>query len=82
MVAGLPVLATDICGYAHYVETARAGKLIGSPYQQSVFDALLLEMLLSDENPVWQDNGINFGKYADIYNMPDRVVDIIANAIG
>jgi len=82
MVAGLPVLATDVCGYAHYVKEARAGKLVISPYQQSMFDDLLLEMLLSDEKSSWQQNGVNFGKYADIYNMPDRAADVIADAIG
>ena len=31
IVAGLPVLATDICGYGHYVEEADVGSLIQSP---------------------------------------------------
>ena len=82
MVAGLPVLATDVCGYAHYIEEAQAGKLIRSPYKQSAFDELLLQMLLSDERQTWRENGIKFGKYADIYSMPDRAVDVIVAAIG
>lgn len=82
MVAGLPVLATDICGYAHYIEDACAGELVRSPYRQTNFDQLLLAMLLSDEREKWQLNGIKFGRNADIYSMPDRAVDVIENALG
>jgi UDP-glucose:(heptosyl)LPS alpha-1,3-glucosyltransferase len=78
MVAGLPVLTTDVCGYAHYIEEADAGKIVRSPYQQSSFDALLEEMLSSNEIDKWKQNGIKFGKVADIYSMPDRAADIIA----
>ena len=82
MVTGLPVLATDVCGYAHYIEKACAGKLVPSPYQQSVFDELLLEMMFSEEKSTWHKNGIKFGKYADIYSMPDKAADLIANSVG
>lgn len=81
MVAGLPVLATDICGYAHYIEQANAGKLVYSPYQQLSFDTLLQEMLLSEDIPKWRENGIKFGRYADIYSMPDRATDVIVATI-
>ncbi len=82
MVAGLPVLATDVCGYAHYIKDADAGKLVKSPYEQEEFDRLLLEMLTSDRRAEWHENGINFGKFADIYSMPDRAADEIVSAIG
>ena len=78
MVAGLPVLATDICGYAHYITEAEAGRVVSSPYQQSSFDLALEEMLSSNEMGQWKKNGIKFGKVADIYSMPDRAADIIA----
>jgi len=81
IVAGLPVLATDICGYAHYIEEAKAGRLVKSPYQQSNFDTLLKEMLLSEDASMWKQNGIKFGRFADIYSMPDRAVDVIAATI-
>ena len=82
MVAGLPVLATAACGYAHYIQDANAGKLVPSPYSQEIFNNLLLEMLLSDERRSWQANGINFGKSADIYSMPERAADEIVDALG
>jgi len=82
MVAGLPVLATDVCGYAHYIRDAGAGRLLPSPFDQAMFDKLLLEMLLSEERQAWQENGIKFGRYADIYSMPERAADEILAALG
>lgn len=82
LVAGLPVLATDVCGYAHYIRDANAGRLVPSPYDQTAFDKLLLEMLLSEERQDWQANGIKFGKFADIYSMPERATDEIVDALG
>jgi UDP-glucose:(heptosyl)LPS alpha-1,3-glucosyltransferase len=81
LVAGLPVLATDVCGYAHYIRDANAGRLVPSPYDQTDFDKLLLEMLLSEERQEWQTNGIKFGQFADIYSMPERAVDEIVDAL-
>ncbi|MFT5102179.1 MAG: UDP-glucose:(heptosyl)LPS alpha-1,3-glucosyltransferase, partial [Planctomycetaceae bacterium] len=81
LVAGLPVLATDVCGYAHYIRDANAGRLVPSPYDQTDFDKLLLEMLLSEERQEWQANGIKFGQFADIYSMPERAVDEIVDAL-
>ena len=82
MVAGLPVLATDVCGYAHYIRDAGAGRLLPSPFDQAMFDKLLLEMLLSEERQAWQENGIKFGRYADIYSMSERAADEILAALG
>ncbi len=81
MVAGLPVLATDVCGYAHYVEDAQAGKLVPSPFEQTTFNDLLAEMLQSEQQALWRQNGINFGKFADIYSMPERAADEIVKVL-
>lgn len=82
MVAGLPVLATDVCGYAHYIDDAQAGRLVPSPFEQKVFNQMLAEMLESEERSTWRQNGINFGKFADIYSMPERAADEIVKALG
>lgn len=77
MASGLPVLTTDICGYAHYIQSADAGIVIPSPFQQKQFNQALENMLLSPKRTKWQANGIAFAKHADIYSMPERAVDII-----
>lgn len=77
LAAGLPVLTTDVCGYAHYIDQAQAGRVLKSPFQQTAFNQTLADMLLSPERKNWQQNGINFAKQADIYSMPERAVDKI-----
>ena len=77
LASGLPVLTTDVCGYAGYIEEANAGKVLPSPFQQSLFNQTLKNMLLSPERTTWQQNALAFTKNADIYSMPERAVDII-----
>ncbi len=80
IVAGLPVLATDVCGYAHYVEDAGAGMLIPSPFQQERMNQMLEMMLRSPERTTWSDNGVAYAHVADIYDMPDQAAEFIATA--
>ena len=82
IVAGLPVIATDVCGYAHYIKDAEAGELIKSPFQQEAFNALLQSMMSSSNRDVWSRNGMAFAKVADIYDMPVEASDFICKAAG
>ena len=77
IVAGLPVLASDVCGYARYVEEARAGTLIPSPFDISNFTSQLLSMITSEDLMKMKNNGLSFAKNADIYSMPERAADYI-----
>lgn len=77
LVAGLPVLTTEICGYAPYIIQARAGVVLPSPYQQNELNHALHSMLLSPDRIHWQHNALSFAEHADIYTMPERAVDII-----
>ena len=81
IVSGLPVLATDVCGYASYVTDAQAGGLVASPFRQVAFDKLLLEMMTSGEREAWKKNGLNYAGVADIYSMPQRAADFISSYI-
>lgn len=80
VVAGLPVLVTDVCGYARYVKEADAGEVLASPFSQEAFNTKLVEMLMADKQQ-WRENGIAFSRHADIYNMPLRAADIIEQAL-
>ena len=77
VVAGLPVLVSGICGYAHYVAEAEAGLVLQKPFQQNEFEQQLLNMLLSDDKPKWRANGLVFAERADIYSMPVHAADLI-----
>ena len=80
VIAGLPVLATDVCGYAHYIEEAKAGRVIPSPFRQETMNQMLAAMLASEERQSWSQNGIAYGRAADIYDMPQRAADFITSA--
>lgn len=77
MVAGLPVLTTDQCGYSHYIRDADAGVVLPSPFEQSILDRVLSSMLTSDKSAAWQKNALTFVEHADIYSLPQRAVDHI-----
>jgi UDP-glucose:(heptosyl)LPS alpha-1,3-glucosyltransferase len=78
LVAGLPVLVTDVCGYAHYIVEADAGRVVASPFEQGRFNRLLVEMLEDDPaRQRWSRNGLAFAATADLYSMPQRAADVI-----
>lgn len=78
LVAGLPVLVTDVCGYAHYIEDADAGRVVPSPFEQSTLNRMLAEMLADDaRREAWQRNGLAYAETADLYSMPQRAADVI-----
>lgn len=78
VVAGLPILTTDKCGYAQYVQDANAGVVLASPFVQEELNKALVEMITSPEDrQQWQQNALKFAKEADIYSMPERAVELI-----
>jgi UDP-glucose:(heptosyl)LPS alpha-1,3-glucosyltransferase len=77
IIAGLPVLATDICGYAFHIERARAGRVLASPFDQKELNRLLAWMLEAPERGQWSQNGIRYGQVQDLYSMPEVVADYI-----
>ena len=77
LVAGLPVLTTDVCGYAHYILDADAGKVVNSPFSQDDLNLKTAGMLLSDNWQQWQNNAVAFSQQADLYSMPERASKII-----
>ena len=77
IVAGLPVLTTATCGYAFHVENAAAGRVVPSPFQQSVLNQALREMLGAEQRETWSANGIAYGCREDLYSLHERAADYI-----
>jgi UDP-glucose:(heptosyl)LPS alpha-1,3-glucosyltransferase len=77
MAAGLPVLATDICGYAFHIQQASAGLLIPSPFRQERMNQLFAHMLFSDQLSQWRRNGLDYVARNDISSLPERAADVI-----
>ncbi len=78
LVAGLPVIATDVCGFAHYVEDSGGGALIESPFEQRRLNEAL-EHMVADESfrRTCSENGVAFGRTADVYHMAERAAELI-----
>jgi len=78
LVAGVPVMATDTCGYAVHVEQAGAGIIIpSSPFSQDNMNTMLREMLLSGERKQWQQKAYAYADTTDLYNRFKVIVDVI-----
>jgi UDP-glucose:(heptosyl)LPS alpha-1,3-glucosyltransferase len=77
IIAGLPVLTTATCGYACYVQEASAGRVVPSPFKQSVLNDTLREMLCSDMRDEWSGNGIRYGQTRDLYSLHEKAAAII-----
>ena len=81
LVAGLPVLTTDSCGYAFHVQQSGAGRVVPSPFEQARLHRDLAEMLESPERDAWRQKGIAYGETQDLYSMPELAADIIIKQV-
>jgi UDP-glucose:(heptosyl)LPS alpha-1,3-glucosyltransferase len=79
--AGLPVLATDVCGYSFHIERAQAGRVLKSPFSQEQCDTAVREMLVSDEREKWHANGVAYAAREDLYSCHTRAVEIIESVL-
>ena len=77
LAAGLPVLATEVCGYSYHIQRAEAGEIVSSPFVQANLDRLLLSMLTSDKKHEWGRNGRDYVAKTDVFGLPDKAADII-----
>jgi len=79
--AGLPLLITDVCGYAFHVEHAHAGIVIPSPFQQTVFNQALYELLTKRDRKQLSENALEYCKKHLLFDMPNNVVDLLEQKI-
>ena len=78
LVAGVPVMATDVCGYGFHVKEAEAGVLVcGDPFKQEEMNQLLPAMLSSQEIKAWRENAIHYSNNTDLYSRPRVASEII-----
>jgi UDP-glucose:(heptosyl)LPS alpha-1,3-glucosyltransferase len=80
IVNGLPVLATEVCGYSIHIVRADAGIVIAEPFKQSVF----IEALAAASDPAWRahwsGNGVAYGANPELFSGLDKAADIIVGS--
>lgn len=81
IVSGLPVLVTEVCGYAHYITAAQCGAVIAEPFVQQQLNSTLSKAL-EDETlrQQWANNARHFADTEDLYSLPEKVADIILDS--
>ncbi|MDR1351558.1 MAG: glycosyltransferase family 4 protein [Zoogloeaceae bacterium] len=83
LVSGLPALVTDVCGYAHYISEADAGRVLASPFTQEALDVALAELLANaEQRRSFSRNALAYAESADIYALPQRAADKILASPG
>jgi UDP-glucose:(heptosyl)LPS alpha-1,3-glucosyltransferase len=84
MASGLPVLASDVCGYASHIEKAEGGELLRSPFDQLDMNYRLEGMLMAadEDKQVWGDNGRKYMKAlmaSNDGNAEAKVIEAVAS---
>jgi UDP-glucose:(heptosyl)LPS alpha-1,3-glucosyltransferase len=78
---GLPVLTTDVCGYAFHVVNAKAGVVLPSPFNQEQCNRTLAEMLVSPARQEWQASGLAYAAREDLYSCHERAAEIVEQTV-
>ena len=66
VVNGLPVVTSEICGFARYVREAGAGIVFSEPYNQTEFEDALRTAMSPARLALFSQNGIHYG----MHHMP------------
>jgi UDP-glucose:(heptosyl)LPS alpha-1,3-glucosyltransferase len=82
LASGLPVVASAVCGYAHYIEQAQAGWVIPEPFEQDLFNRTVRDALEDDKLRDRGRRGTEFAKTEDLYGMVEAAVRIIEHVAG
>jgi UDP-glucose:(heptosyl)LPS alpha-1,3-glucosyltransferase len=69
LVAGLPVVVTDVCGYAHHIVAARAGLVLRSPFQQVDLDDAIMRTLDGVYRARCRESALRYAQLTDLYSM-------------
>ncbi|EFA6624772.1 lipopolysaccharide glucosyltransferase I [Escherichia albertii] len=80
--AGLPVLVTSVCGYAHYIADANCGTVIAEPFCQEQLNEVLRKALTqSPLRTAWAENARHYADTQDLYSLPEKAADIITGGL-
>jgi UDP-glucose:(heptosyl)LPS alpha-1,3-glucosyltransferase len=77
IINGLPVIATEICGFSPHIQEAEAGIVLPEPYTAQA----LIEALRRSAEPhlraAWSAKGVSYGADSELYAGIDRAVQAI-----
>ena len=77
LTSGLPVVASGVCGYAHYIDEADAGWVVPEPFEQSVFNEIVRTAFEQPDLREIGRRGIEFSQREDLSGMVEAAVKVI-----
>lgn len=80
--AGLPVVTTAVCGYAHYIADANGGAVLEEPFRQQAFNDIVRKALTEPSlRSAWAENARHYADTQDLYSLPEKAADIITGGL-
>lgn len=76
MLCGIPVVASDHCGYAHYIAEQQMGGLIPANAPPNAIAELVASTLAMD-SAVWRKRAEVFVRTGDVFSRPDVTVAVL-----
>jgi len=79
IMAGLPILTTENCGYAYHVQAAKAGVVLPSPFTQHTFNTELTQLCCTthQQRQQWRQSALSYATQHNLSGLASCVVDII-----
>ena len=82
LAAGLPVVATDVCGYAPHIKAARAGILLGAPFVQEQLDRAVQRYIDGVFRAECRGSALQYARLTDLYSLHRQGAALIVQLIG
>ncbi|HTO19109.1 MAG TPA: glycosyltransferase family 4 protein [Pseudomonas sp.] len=76
MIAGVPVIATEVCGYAHYITDHAMGEVIDAEAADATI-AAAIQRTLQTPREEWIGRARHMIEHADIFSMTQRAAELI-----
>jgi UDP-glucose:(heptosyl)LPS alpha-1,3-glucosyltransferase len=77
LAAGLPVVTTDVCGYAQHARSARAGIVLAAPFSQEELDRALMRCIDGVYRADCRGSALLYARLTDLYSMHRRAAELI-----
>ena len=82
LAVGLPVICSEACGYACYIEKEQAGIVTPEPFDQNFLNQKLCVLLAGKNLEIMGENAIKYAESNnELYSRPQKATEVIENLI-
>lgn len=80
--AGLPLVVTETCGYAHHVAEARAGIVLSGPFSQEQLDRAVMRFIDGVFRADCRQSALLYARLKDLHAMHSQGAELMLQLIG